>query len=115
MFQKRGRSNELLKLAKIFVFWQKMERKIMVTTLDKFGRMVIPKKMRERLRIKPNTNLHIEEEQGRIIIEPIEENKVLVKKNGILVFTGKLDEQKADSLLGDERNERMEKLLPIKK
>ena len=61
----------------------------MVTTLDKFGRLVIPKELREQLGITSETTLTIEEDGKRIIIEPIEREDALVERDGLLVFVGK--------------------------
>jgi len=81
-----------------------------MTTLDKFGRVIIPKKFREHLGISFNTSLNISEDGKRIVIEPIQEKEPLVDKDGILVFTGKLDIKKND-FIQDDRNQRMKKLL----
>ncbi|KAB2845213.1 MAG: AbrB/MazE/SpoVT family DNA-binding domain-containing protein [Melioribacteraceae bacterium] len=86
----------------------------MVTTLDKFGRLIIPKKFREDLGINSNTALNISEEGNRIVIELVEDKKPLVKKNGILVFTGKLEEKKNSDFIKSDRNKRMRKLLTNK-
>ena len=82
----------------------------MVTSLDKFGRVIIPKKFREHLGISFNTSLNISEDGKRIVIEPVQEKEPLVDKDGILVFTGKLDIKKNDFIQKD-RNQRMKKLL----
>lgn len=66
----------------------------MVTTIDKFGRVLIPKKFREHLGIGSNTSLNISEDGKRIVIELVQEKEPLVDKDGILVFTGKLDYKK---------------------
>ena len=63
----------------------------MLTTLDKFGRVKIPKKIRKHLGIHSGTTLNISENGKRIVIESVQENEPLVEKNGILVFTGKLN------------------------
>ena len=67
----------------------------MVTTIDKFGRVIIPKKFREHLGIGSNTSLNISEDGKRIVIELVQEKEPLVDKDGILVFTGKLDNKKS--------------------
>ena len=74
----------------------------MVTTLDKFGRVLIPKKFREHLGINSGTTLNISEDGVRIVIEPVKEKEPVVEKNGILVFTGKLD-AKAEDLVQQDR------------
>lgn len=66
----------------------------MVTTLDKFGRIIIPKKFRELFGISFNTSLNISEDGKRIIIEIVQEKEPFIDREGILVFTGKLDYKK---------------------
>jgi len=87
-----------------------MRRKTMVTTLDKFGRVIIPKRFRERLGINFKTTLNISEDGKRIVIELVQEKEPVVDRNGILVFTGNLEDKKSD-LIKSDRNKRMNKLL----
>ncbi len=61
---------------------------IMKTTLDKFGRIVIPKKIREDFNLKPGSPIRIEEGKEEILLTPVEEEPTLVEKDGVLVFTG---------------------------
>lgn len=81
----------------------------MVTTLDKYGRVIIPKKLRELLGITANTNLSIREEGNRIIIEPIVDKTNIIEKDGILVYTGNLDID-PDEWIKHLRNKRVETL-----
>jgi len=68
----------------------------METTLDKFGRIVIPKKVREDFNLKAGTQFSIEESEQTIILKPIHDKPKLILKDGVLVFsgtpTGNLDE-----------------------
>ena len=82
----------------------------MVTTLDKFGRVIIPKRFREILGIKIKSQLNIFEDGKRIVIELVQEKKPVVDRNGILVFTGNLEDKKSN-LINSDRNRRMHKLL----
>ncbi|MFA4923227.1 MAG: AbrB/MazE/SpoVT family DNA-binding domain-containing protein [Ignavibacteriaceae bacterium] len=82
----------------------------MVTTLDKFGRVIIPKRFRERLGINFKSTLNIAEDGKRIVIELVQEKEPIVNRNGILVFTGNLESPKSD-LIKSDRNKRMHKLL----
>lgn len=47
--------------------------------------MVIPKALREALRLLPNTRLRVVEHEGRIVLEPVEENPVLLERDGLVV------------------------------
>ena len=60
----------------------------METTLDKFGRIVIPKKIREDFDLRPGSSIRIEEGEKEILLTPIEEEPTLIEKDGVLVFTG---------------------------
>ena len=82
----------------------------MITTIDKFGRIIISKKFRERLGISFKTTLNISENGNKIEIEPVQDNEPVINKNGVLVFTGKLEDKK-DNLISKDRNKRMRKLL----
>jgi AbrB family looped-hinge helix DNA binding protein len=60
----------------------------METTLDKFGRVVIPKKVREDLGLEPGVVLKIKQENEKILMEPMHNEPRIVVKKGVLVFTG---------------------------
>lgn len=61
----------------------------MEVTLDKFGRVVIPKAVRENLGLGPGTVLDIEEgEEEGILLRPRRPEPDLVEEHGVLVFTG---------------------------
>jgi AbrB family looped-hinge helix DNA binding protein len=60
----------------------------MKTTIDKFGRVVVPKDMRERLGLKPGNEIEIEEQESRIVIKQVEERAPLIIEDGLLIFAG---------------------------
>ncbi len=60
----------------------------METTLDKFGRIVIPKKIRDDFNLKPGSQIHIEESEQTIILKPVAGEPSLHWKDGVLVFSG---------------------------
>lgn len=62
-----------------------MKRLSCKTTLDKFGRVLIPKKMRVHLGLTPGCDLKIEEHDTEITLHPIIEESVLIKKEGVIV------------------------------
>jgi AbrB family looped-hinge helix DNA binding protein len=62
----------------------------MEAILDKFGRIVIPKKIRDDFSLMPGTSIWIEEGKNEILLKPIEDEPSLIEKDGVLVFTGKL-------------------------
>ena len=60
----------------------------MDTVLDKFGRVVIPKKMRDRLGWKAGDVLRAEDGAGSIVLEAKSDRLPLRRKGRLLVFTG---------------------------
>jgi len=62
---------------------------VLEVTLDKFGRVVIPKAVREHLGLGPGAVLEIEEgEKEGILLRPRRPEPDLIEEEGVLVFTG---------------------------
>jgi AbrB family looped-hinge helix DNA binding protein len=82
----------------------------METTLDRFGRVVIPKKVRDDLDLRAGETLNIQEREDGIFISPLRKKSGLEYKKGILVITGgELTGDPAD-LVRKDREARMKKL-----
>jgi AbrB family looped-hinge helix DNA binding protein len=81
----------------------------METTLDKFGRVVIPKRVRDDLGLKPGAVLKIEQADQRILMEPVHEGPHVVVKNGVLVFSGTATGDIVGAIQGN-RQARLEKI-----
>jgi AbrB family looped-hinge helix DNA binding protein len=62
----------------------------MELTLDKFGRILIPKEIREELGLRPGSSLHLEKLKDGIQLKAIEDGQSLVRKGSTLVFVGKM-------------------------
>ena len=60
----------------------------METTLDRFGRIVIPKEIRDDFDQKPGSQIRIEESDQVIILKPMQGESNLHWKDGVLVFSG---------------------------
>lgn len=58
------------------------------TTLDKFGRVVIPKEIRDDLSLKPGEVLQVEKSGDEVILKLLREEPALHMKEGVLVFSG---------------------------
>ena len=48
-------------------------------TIDKSGRIVVPKPLRERLGLKPGTELEVLDQPGGVLLRTVEERPALVK------------------------------------
>jgi AbrB family looped-hinge helix DNA binding protein len=60
----------------------------METRLDKFGRVVLPKDIRDHLDLKPGQVLKVERADEEVILKPVEKESPLHIKDGVLVFSG---------------------------
>lgn len=60
----------------------------MKTTVDRFGRVVVPKPMRTRLGLRAGAEVVIEQEGDHIVLRPATDEPALAVKDGILIFTG---------------------------
>ena len=60
----------------------------MVTTLtlDKAGRLVLPKPVREELQVGPGDSLELESSEERVILRPARGNGRMRKKQGVWVY-----------------------------
>ena len=57
-------------------------------TIDKAGRIVIPKAVRDRLRLDPGDSLTLDIDDSNITLSPVQEQAVLVKEHGMWVYAG---------------------------
>lgn len=60
----------------------------METTLDRFGRVVIPKEIRDALGLKPGELLKVEQSDDEVVLKPLREELPIKAKDGVLVYTG---------------------------
>ena len=77
-----------------------------VATIDGAGRLVVPKPVRERLRLVAGTRLHITEEDDRLVLSPERPEPRLVEQDGYLVIDLGIDGA-VDIRPGDVRDERL--------
>lgn len=77
-------------------------------TLDKAGRVVIPKILRDELHLEPGDTLKLECEGERVTLRPVRSASPLRKEHGVWVFRGskKLAASATDRALRELREER---------
>ena len=75
-------------------------------TLDKAGRVVLPKPLRDRLQLAPGDTLHLETEGERITLRPVRQNVMLKKELGVWVYQGESTDASITDLLDRERENR---------
>jgi AbrB family looped-hinge helix DNA binding protein len=81
----------------------------MEATLDQFGRIVLPKELREGLGLSPGSVLAIEEKGDGILLKPVAGRSGLVRKEGVLVFAGEVEGDLSEAVQRD-REERLRKI-----
>ncbi len=82
--------------------------------IDKAGRIVLPKPVRDRLRLRQGSDLEIEERPEGVLLKPVDQQPSMIKVNGHWVHLGKLPEGfDWDNLIDDMREERIKELLGL--
>ena len=81
----------------------------MKTILDRFGRVVVPKEIRDRLGLKPGTEIEIDEHGNEVLLKPVEHESPLQLEDGVLVFTGTATADLTEAI----RRHRQERLLKV--
>src|SRR3989454_2508993 len=66
----------------------KMAFVVTTLTLDKTGRLVLPKPVRDELQLRPGDSLELESSEERIVLRPARGNARMRKKQGIWVLHG---------------------------
>jgi AbrB family looped-hinge helix DNA binding protein len=59
------------------------------TMVDKFGRIVIPKELRDDLDIESGTVLSLEERGDSILLSPLRQGSYLKQSRGVIVYAGR--------------------------
>jgi AbrB family looped-hinge helix DNA binding protein len=81
-------------------------------TLDKAGRIVVPKPVRDELQLEPGDTLELESSGDKIILRPARGNGQLRKKHGVWVFRSDepLTEEVVEQTARKIRKERDERI-----
>ncbi len=84
----------------------------MQVSIDKAGRIVVPKTLRERFGLRPDTTLEMVEGPDGILLKPPSQESVWRHdENGHLVYTGSVPADiNWDTLVDDMRDERIRKI-----
>ena len=87
----------------------------MELSIDKFGRVVIPKKLREHLGVGLSLKVEVSETPDGILLKPVRRQSGLMMKDGILIVRGSGRESNInwDTLVEDEREERIRHIAEV--
>ena len=82
------------------------------TTIDKAGRLVLPKSIRDALQISAGDTLEIESEDDRLVISPIRVRPGLLKERGVWVYrSGTPSSASIPDLIAQQRDRRTKDLI----
>jgi len=83
------------------------------TTVDRFGRVVIPKETRDHFGLTPGTPVTVVDAEEGILLKPGASGVPLAVKGGVLVFSGK-GAADVDKLVLRTREERIRRFIPAR-
>jgi AbrB family looped-hinge helix DNA binding protein len=81
------------------------------TTVDRFGRVVIPKQTRDRFGLGPGASLSVREQEDGILLRPGTGGEPVRRVGHVLVFAGQLagDTARAVQRVREERVRRLQR------
>ena len=83
----------------------------MNVTLDKAGRVVLPKRLRQQLHLLPGDTLELESEGERVTLRPVRPQALLRKEHGVWVYQGEPADVSIPDLVDREREKRVRETL----
>ena len=81
-------------------------------TIDKAGRVLIPKPLREQMRLAPGDTLQLESEGERITLRPVRPQATLKKEYGVWVYPGETADISIAVLIDRECRKRLREIAP---
>jgi len=86
----------------------------MTLRIDKAGRVVLPKPLRDRLGLSGGSDLELLETSEGVLLKPADRRPSLVRKGRFLVHTGELpDGYDLSKEISDERDARARRVLGL--
>jgi AbrB family looped-hinge helix DNA binding protein len=92
--------------------WYMVSLNGMELRIDKAGRIVVPKPLRERLGFRPDTELEAVEQPDGVLLKRVQQRPSMIKVDGLWVHQGTAEAgANWDRVLEDVRGERIESVL----
>lgn len=79
----------------------------MKLTIDKAGRVVLPKPVRDKMRLTAGDELQLQSEGEQIVLRPVRPKATLKKEQGIWVYQGESTDASIPELIEAERDKRL--------
>jgi AbrB family looped-hinge helix DNA binding protein len=84
----------------------------MTLRIDKSGRIILPKDLRARLGLKPDSELELMEQPGGVLLRPLDQQPSMTKVDGLWVHCGTAEAgANWERALDDVREERIQSVL----
>jgi AbrB family looped-hinge helix DNA binding protein len=86
----------------------------MELTIDKFGRVVLPKKLRQHLGVGTSLKVEVTETAEGVLLKPVQRESGLVMHEGLLIHRGNSAETEPidwRKLIEEDREERIQHIL----
>jgi AbrB family looped-hinge helix DNA binding protein len=80
-------------------------------SIDKAGRVVLPKTLRDRMQLAPGDDLLVESEGERITLRPVRPQATLRKERGVWVYQGEPSDASIPELVDRQREKRLRELI----
>jgi AbrB family looped-hinge helix DNA binding protein len=80
-------------------------------TLDRAGRVLIPKTLRKELHLGPGDALQLDSEGEEITLRPVRPMALLKKERGVWVYQGEATQASIPDLIDREREKRSRELM----
>jgi len=80
-------------------------------TLDRAGRVLIPKTLRQQLHLEPGDALQLESEGEQMTLRPVRPQALLKKERGVWVYQGEPTTASIPDLIDRERAKRARGLM----
>lgn len=80
-------------------------------TLDKAGRVLIPKSLRQEWHLSPGDTLQMESQGGQITLRPVRPKALIKKERGVWVYQGESSHLSVTGVIDREREKRLRELL----
>jgi AbrB family looped-hinge helix DNA binding protein len=80
-------------------------------TLDKAGRVLIPKPLRQELHLGPGDTLQLDSEGEQITLRPMRPKALLKKERGVWVYQGEPTDASVTAVIDSVRAKRLRELM----
>ena len=80
-------------------------------TLDRAGRVLIPKSVRKELHLSPGDIMQLESRGDEVTLRPLRPHALLQKEQGVWVYQGDATHASVPDLIDREREKRLRELM----